>query len=132
MTAESGPLTSVRNDRIQFITIRLPGAVLPTLERRVVVTGPPELVRLVQGGSTRTLDELVALLPTRDRAWAAGVMLSAMTGREGDLVNAFAARPQEWWPSVGEMAHERWSRWLAGAKPRLTWDSENSVFVEGW
>ena len=123
-------LAAVRNDRIEFLTTRSPGLELPTLGRRVVVTGPAELVDLSQTSDPRVLDELVELLKEPGRAWAAVVLLAALTRREADVVNSFAATPDEWWPAVGSTAYERWDGWLSGVRGRLKWDAEEGAFVE--
>jgi hypothetical protein len=123
-------LDAVRNDRIEFATMRPPGSQFATLERRVIVTGPPELITLSKTGDLTALDELVKLLKERDRAWAAMVLLAAMTRREEKIVDTFAATPGEWWDSVGKTAHERWDAWLKETNGKLVWDSANKVFVE--
>jgi len=123
-------LTSVRNDRIQFVTMSPSDSQFTSLGRRVVITGPAELVELSSVGDLRILDELVALLKTPDRAWAAMVLLSALTRREEEVVNAFATRPENWWASVGKAAHDRWSKWLTESRGKLTWDAKNLIFVE--
>jgi hypothetical protein len=86
-------LTSVRNDRIKFVTMSPPDSQFATLGRWVVITGPPELVELSKTGDVRILDELVRLLKDSDRAWAAMVLLAALTRREEDVVSAFATSP---------------------------------------
>jgi hypothetical protein len=124
-------LKAVRNDRIEFATMRPPGSPFAVLERRVIVTGPPELVELSHTGDLRVLDALVDLLQDPDRAWAAEVVLAAMTRREEKLVDSFATAAGDWWESVGQTAHERWSTWLRENRENLVWDAENQVFVEG-
>jgi hypothetical protein len=123
-------LTSVRNDRIKFVTMSPPDSQFETLGRWVVVTGPPELVELSKAGDVRILDELVRLLKDSDRAWAAMVLLAALTRREEDVVSAFATSPETWWDSVGKTAYARWSQWLSESREKLTWDAEHRVFVE--
>jgi hypothetical protein len=124
-------LMSVRNDRIQFVTMSSPSSHFATLDRRVVITGPPELVELSRAGDVRNLEGLVGLLKNPDRAWAAMVVLSSLTRREEEVVNAFATSPEKWWDSVGKTAHERWSKWLTESRAKLAWDAENRVFIEG-
>jgi hypothetical protein len=123
-------LISVRNDRIQFVTTSSPDSRFANLDRRVVVTGPPQLVELSRSGDVRILDELVTILKDRDRAWAAMVLLSALTRREEEIVNAFANSPEKWWDAVGNSAHERWSKWLNESRAKLIWDADNRVFFE--
>jgi hypothetical protein len=123
-------LSFVRNDLIQFVTMRPPGSEFTTLERRVVITGPPELVELSGSGDQGVLEELVGLLKYRDKAWAAMVLLAALTGREEKLVDMFAANPGDWWESVGKTAYDRWSLWLTESHGKLFWNSEHRLFVE--
>jgi hypothetical protein len=123
-------LSFVRNDLIQFVTMRPPGSEFTTLERRVVITGPPELVRLSGSGDKRVLEELVGLLKHRDKAWAAVVLLAALTGREEKMVDIFANSPGNWWESLGKTAYDRWSVWLTESGDKLIWDPENRLFVE--
>jgi hypothetical protein len=123
-------LAAVSNDRVEFVTMRRPGLKFITLGRRVVVTGPPELVELSATGDVKALEELVSMLREHDRAWAAEVLLAAMTGGEEDIVGSFAAIPDEWWDSVGKTAYERWSAWLKQAKEKLVWDSQKKVFSQ--
>lgn len=122
-------LSAVRNERVQFATMRPPGSAYAVLERQVVVTAPPELVQLSQTGELRVLDELVELLRDPDRAWAAEVLLAAMTRREEKMVDTFATMPDQWWESAGQTAYQRWHTWLAAERDKLVWDSENNVFV---
>ena len=123
-------LAAVRNDRVQFVTFTPPGSVFATLERRVVVTGPPELVNFSKTGDVHVLDKLVNLLSESDRAWAAAVLLAAMTGQEAKTVDVFAAHPDQWWDAVGTTAQERWRNWLDETREKLVWDGEDSIFVE--
>src|SRR5690348_2631771 len=102
-------LASVRNDRIQFATARPSDSQFTTLERRVLVTGPAELVELSEMGNVRVLDELVKLLREPNQAWAAAVLLASLTRWEEKLIDAFAANPAAWWDGVGKTAWERWS-----------------------
>jgi hypothetical protein len=130
MNAESKSLSAVRNDRIQVGTMRAPGSRSATLDRRVFVAGPPELVQLARSGSTQHLEDLIALLKDPERSWAAQAMLAAMTRREEKIVDAYQATPDQWWDALGKTAHERWSRWYDEAKDRLSWDAAEHAFVE--
>jgi hypothetical protein len=121
---------AVRNDRIRFATMRPPGSRYATLDRRVVVVEPPELVELSRTGDPRLLNALVDLLGDRDRAWAAEVLLAALTRREEKQVESFAAAPEEWWAALGATAQERWRSWLDGVADRLTWDANEQHFVD--
>lgn len=123
-------LEAVKNDRVEFVTMRPSGSPFATLERRVVVTGPVELVELSRSGDVQVLDELVELLKDPDRAWAAEVLLAAMTGIEEKMVDSFAASADQWWAMVGHTAYERWSNWLRENRERLAWDSEDRMFIE--
>jgi len=122
-------LAEVRNDRITFMTLRPPDSQFALLERRVVVTSPPELVQLAQMGTLDALYELIKLLTEPDRAWAAEVLLAAMTRREETIVDAYAAEPDAWWRGMGGGAYERWSNWLREHQGNVTWDEANKSFT---
>jgi hypothetical protein len=109
-------LAAVRNDRIQFATMRPQDSQFTSLERQVVVTGPPELVELSASRDRQVLIHLVELLRDRDRAWAAEVLLAAMTNHEGKIIDAFATTPDQWWDALGKTAYERWVIWLSQSK----------------
>lgn len=123
-------LEGVRNDRIQFVTMRPPGSHFATLERRVVVTAPTEAVALSQMGDLNVLDKLIEMLQKTDRAWAAFVLLAALTRRDEKIVDSFAIHPNDWWNSIGKEAHGKWVAWLEKVRGHLAWDSEAHVFVE--
>jgi len=124
-------LASVRNDVVEYVTGRPPGSRFPTLDRRVVVTGPESLVRLVAAGEVRVLDELISMLDVRERAWAAEVLLAAMTGHESDIVNSFSTEPDAWWDTMGGSAPRRWKNWLEMVRGRLVWNPEARLFTLG-
>ena len=122
-------LQAVRNDRIQFATMRPPEATLPTRGRRVVVTAPPEAVTLATRGDLAVLDELVPLLADPERAWAAEVMLAALTGHESDFVNDLQGAPEGFAGSLGKGAKDRWQTWLDGVRGTLRWDAASRQFI---
>lgn len=123
-------LAFVRNDCIEFVTMRPPGSKFALLERRVVVTGSQDLVELCEKGDVCVLDDLVKILNEPDRAWAAVVLLAALTRREEKIVDSFATIPDEWWDSLGRTAYERWNSWLKEAKEKLVWNSKEKCFEE--
>jgi hypothetical protein len=121
-------LSAVQTNRIQFATMRPPGSQFATLDRRVVVTAPPELVELSRTGDVGVLDKLVEMLKEPDRAWAAEVLLAAMTREDEKLVDSFSDGPDKWWEVLGETAYPHWSKWLAENKHKLVWDPEKLSF----
>ena len=121
-------LDEVRNNRIQFATMRPEGSQFATLERRVVITEPQELVALSRSGDLGVLDDLLALLKDPDRAWAAMVLLAAMTRVEEKIADNYSARQQDWWDDFGKTAFARWSKWLEENREKLQWDAEDKVF----
>ena len=122
-------LDAVRNDGVQFVTMRPRGSAFAVLDRKVVITAPPELDELAGLGDPDVLDELVDLLDDPDRAWAAAVVLSAATGRDAKQIESFSASPDEWWATLGETAQERWRDWLQDTRDRLRWDPAARTFV---
>jgi hypothetical protein len=121
-------LNAVDNKTIQFATIGDVRTGMPTIDRRVVVTGPADVVTLLSTGDVRVLQELVKLLPDPQRAWAAEVVLASLTGHEDDIVNAFAAHPDQWQDAVGRTAYGRWTEWLRSHEEALSWDHQTRIF----
>ena len=124
-------LDAVTNEKIEFVTTSGDRPPLPTAGRRVVVTGPPEVMKLMSLGDVGLLEQLVNLLREPKRAWAAEVVLASLTGHEASVVNAFANQSAKWQESVGQNAYERWSEWLNAHRDRLRWDPKAQAFVEG-
>ncbi|HKV78352.1 MAG TPA: hypothetical protein VJP02_09445 [Candidatus Sulfotelmatobacter sp.] len=100
------------------------------MERRVVVTGPTELVALARTPDPLVLEKLISLLREPGRRWAAYVLLAAMTGREEKIVDSFASAPDEWYESMAGQSYAHWSAWFDRLKHKLTWDAERGIFVE--
>lgn len=123
-------LNAVTNEKIEFVTTRIDRAAMPAMGRRVLVTGPPEVVKLLSIGDQRVLQALVGLLLVPDRAWAAEVVLASLTRHEEDIVNAFATHPGQWQDSVGKDAYGHWNEWLKAHRGELLWDPVAQVFVE--
>jgi hypothetical protein len=123
-------LSGIRNSSIQLATSRPPGARMAVLERRVSVTGPPEAVELARSGDPAVLDALLPLLKDPERDWAAEVVLSAMTGREGKDVDTYQTQPEQWRQTLGAGAYDRWSRWLNSVRGHLAWDPAQQMFTE--
>src|SRR5437879_2476397 len=127
-----GKLPTVRNDAIQFGSLRPPGSSFVVLGRKVVTANPPELVAMSHSGQVSVLDDLVGLLNDPDRAWAAAVMLAAMTGREADIVQRFACQPTRGGGrSLATMPKSAGKTgWRAAHRQCLKWDPEANQFVE--
>lgn len=129
-TMELTPLlNAVTDEKIEFVTTGADRPAMPTMGRRVVVTGPSEVVRLLSLGDVGVLEELIDVKDPR-RAWAAEVVLASLTRNEEDIVNAFAAHPSQWRDSVGKNAFARWNEWLKSRRGKLRWNPEAHVFVE--
>ena len=124
-------LETVRTGDVEFVTLRPPGSDFAVLDRRVVVTGPPALVELSRSGEVEVLDALVELLDDPETAWAAEVLLAAMTRREEKQVETFSGDPADWWDTLGRDARARWAEWLERERDALRWDPEVGAFSAG-
>jgi hypothetical protein len=123
-------LDAVRTENVQFATMRRPGSPFAILDRKVLLVAPPELEQLAALGDPELLDELVELLRDPTRAYAAAVVLAAVTGRETKEVETYSTRPEAWWDVLGRDAHARWRAWLDDARGGLRWDAAAGEFVE--
>jgi len=121
-------LAGVGTHDVEFASMRDPSRA--SLERRIVVTAPPELAELTAAGDVRVLDELVELLGEPERAWAAEVALSAMTRHDEKTVESFGRSPEDWLEALGPSAQSGWREWLDLRRDQLVWDPENRMFVE--
>jgi len=122
-------LAAVLDRDVRFASLAPPDR--RSLERRIVVISPPEMVELTATPDVGVLDHLVGLLDVPGRAWAAQVALSAMTRRDEKLVEASQSSPDEWLDStVGRGAHARWTTWLTEHRDRLVWDQAAQAFTE--
>lgn len=124
-------LAGVQNDRIAVATMRPPGSPFAELGRRVIVTGPPDLVALAHTGEPGVIDGLIALLDDPARDWAAEVLLAAMTGHEEELVASFAACPDEWGAAMGETARARWTAWWHDHRDHLPGNADHRNLTTG-
>ena len=114
-------LGAVRNETVQFATMPRPGSPFAILDRKVLLIAPPELDQLAALGDPELLDALVELLRDPTRAYAAAVVLAAITGRETKEIETYSTRPDAWWDVLGHDAHARWRSWLDDARGRLHW-----------
>jgi len=96
----------------------------------VVVTAPAALAKMTETGSPAALPELIGLLKDPGRAWAAQVLLAALTGREEKFVDVYQGQPGQWYEVLGKTAYERWSKWFQEAKNRLEWSAADRMFIE--
>ena len=128
MTREE-QLEAVRAGDVEFVTMRPRGSSFAVLDRVVRVTGPPPLVELASAGEVEVLEELVELLGDEESAWAAEVLLAALTGREAKDVEVFGSSdPAAWWETAGRGAQARWSEWLDASRDGLVWDADAEMF----
>jgi len=120
----------LHQDEIDFATMRPPGSKSAVLERQIVVTAPPEAVTLSQSNDLQVVEQLIEALGQPQYAWAAEVMLAAMTGRESKSVESFAATPDDWVDTLGKNAQTRWSEWFEASRDKLNWDADKKMFIE--
>ena len=129
MTAHDGLLSALRAAPIAFVTSAADaGAALPA-ERRVVITGPPLVVDRLAQASIDMLAALIDALNDPAAAWGAEVVLSALTGRDGQTVDSFARSPEVWLTRLREPAAAAWAAWFAACRTSLAWDDPQGRFT---
>ena len=122
-------VATLRSDTIQVATYRPPDSPFATLDRRVVIVAPESAKQLSTLGDPAVLDELVPLLDDPERAWAAHVLLAALTRNDEKTVDVYARQPAEWWKVFGPSARRSWQAFLDEHRGHLTWDAELGAFT---
>jgi hypothetical protein len=122
-------LDEVRDETIEFASMRPPDSRLAVLERKIVITSPEAVAVISRSGDVTLLDELVALLGDGSRRWAAFAVLAAMTGRHAEIVDTYATTPDTWRRTFGAGAEAEWRSWLDAHRAALVWDERQSSFV---
>jgi len=127
MSARDDMLALLRAAPVDFATTS--GGTGTPAQRRVVVVGPEAVLDLIAAPTLDLLDALVAALGDATTAWPAEVLLAALTGREAEIVDAFARMPEAWLATQRAAALAAWSAWLARDRDRLEWSEREGRFV---
>ncbi|HKE48698.1 MAG TPA: hypothetical protein VKB52_11585 [Rhodanobacteraceae bacterium] len=129
MSARDDIPALLRATPVDFATTSSPGGTGTPAQRRVVVAGPQAVLDLIATPTLDLLDALIAALGDAATAWAAEILLAALTGREAEIVDAFARMPDAWVATQREAALAAWSAWLARERDRLEWSGREGRFV---
>ena len=119
----------LKNTPISFVTTAANANSNMPRGRQVVVTGPPAVMDLIAGPDVTLLAALVANLREPATAWSAEVLLAALTGRDADIVDAFARSPDDWLARLREQAEEAWRAWFAAHRTSLAWNPAQRRFT---
>lgn len=122
-------LSSIDNQNIQFATMRPPGSAFATLERKVVIIAPKAAVNLTKIDDAALIPALIELLQNSQKAWAAEILLTAITGGDGKIVESFSGSSDEWWDNVGQNAYGKWHNWHQENKENIVWSKSEKIFV---
>jgi hypothetical protein len=119
----------LRSAPISFVTTMADAHPSMPRGRQVVVTGPPAVMDLLAAPDVALLAALVANLREPATAWSAEVVLAALTGRDAEIVDAFAQSPKEWLATLRESAEQAWRTWLAAHRASLVWSPAQRRFT---
>jgi hypothetical protein len=122
-------LKSVNNKTIQFATYRPSGTKTALLERKIKVTGPDSVLTLMLQADVDLLPALIDLLKDSTKAFAAEIILTALTDANGKTIEAFSGNPEEWWKTLGVNAYQHWNNWYEKTKKSIEWDKSKKIFV---
>jgi hypothetical protein len=122
-------LDAVDNTTIQFVSYRPSGSVFALLDRKIGITGPAAVLNLVEEADPNLLTALIDLLKDPQKAWAAAIILTALTGGDGKVVESFSGRPEKWWEAIGTNAYGYWKNWYQENKNNLQWDKSKKIFA---
>lgn len=121
-------INTVNNKTIRFATFRPPGSSFATLERQIKITAPDSVVELIRLADTSLLPSLIEFLKTPKKAWAAEIILTAITETDGKILESFSGNPSTWWGTIGVNAFNKWNTWYSKNKNKIVWDEKMQIF----
>jgi len=121
-------LKSVNNKTIQFASYSPERSAFAVLERNIIVTGPDSVLQLLQAGDTAILPSVIDLLKESTKAWAAEIILTALTAGDAKVIESFNDDPQKWWETVGANSYAYWNSWYIKNKDSIEWNSDTGKF----
>jgi hypothetical protein len=100
-------------------------------DNRVFILNSPKIYWLSNTNNPKILDELIQLLDSPSRAWAANVILAKMLGKAslGDF-DIRVDKASQWWESEGKVgkARREWAAYLKQVKPTLRWSTVGGYY----
>jgi hypothetical protein len=124
-------INAVSNKTIRFASFRPPESPFATLERQVKVTGPDSVLELIRFADTSLLPSLIEFLKTPEKAWAAEIILTAITETDGKILESFSLNPSKWWDAIGLNAFTKWNTWYLKNRDKIKWDEKLQIFKTG-
>jgi hypothetical protein len=122
-------LNAVDNKTIQFVSFRPSGSAFALLDRNIKIVGPSAVLNLVEKANIALLPALINLLKDPEKAWAAAIILTSITGADGKLIESFSNEPGKWWESIGVNTYEHWNNWYLENKNNIQWDRSKKIFA---
>jgi hypothetical protein len=100
-------------------------------DNRVFILNSPKIYWLSNTNNPKVLDELIQLLDSPGRAWAANIILAKMLGKAslGDF-DIRVGKANQWWESKGKVgkAKQEWAAYLNQVKPTLRWSTVGGYY----
>lgn len=121
-------LKSVTNKTIQFASYSPERSTFAVLERNIIVTGPDSVLQLMKAGDIAILTSLIDLLKDSTKAWAAEIILTALTAGDGKVIESFAGDPKKWWEAAGANSYTYWDSWYKKNQDVIEWNNETQKF----
>lgn len=122
-------LNAVDNKTIQFVSYRPSGSAFAILDRKISITGPPEVLELVDDADAHLLPALIDLLKDPQKAWAAAIILTSLTAGDGKVIESFSGEAEKWWEAIGTNVYQYWNNWYEENKNNIQWNQSKKIFA---
>jgi len=116
------------NATIKYATQTPQGSPFASVGRQVLILGPASLLdQLRDPGIEQQVPELIALLGSRDRDWAANLVLYSISGRDALPLAGIENGAEQWRASRKQSDVRYWERWWEQNRNHLLWDGSHLV-----
>jgi hypothetical protein len=127
-TAMENISDELSNETIEYATEIPRGSPFVSLGRQVVILGPaPVASRLKDAAIEQNIPELIGLLASADKDWAANLVLYSISGRDALPLAGIENGAAEWRASRKEADVAYWTKWWSANRDHLAWDGAHLI-----
>jgi len=127
-TAMENISDELSNVTIAYATEIPRGSPFVSLGRQVVILGPaPVAGRLKDATIEQNIPELIGLLASPDKDWAANLVLYSISGRDALPLAGIENGAAEWRAGRKEADVAYWTTWWSANRNHLLWDGSHLI-----